>query len=55
VEVVGAQPHGEREVLGPDLPDGVQGLEQEALAVAVAAAVGVGALVGEREKKLAAR
>ena len=48
VEVVRAQPHGQRQVLGPHRADGVQRLEVEPGPVLQAAAVGVGALVGQR-------
>ncbi|MBP6813649.1 MAG: hypothetical protein KA169_02085 [Burkholderiaceae bacterium] len=54
VQVVAAQTHRQRTVFGPDRTHRVQRLEQEARAVGHAAAVLVGALVGQRRKEAGA-
>ena len=54
VEVVRAEPHREGQAFGPDGADGVQCLAMEAEAVVEAAAVFVGALVGERGEEAGA-
>ncbi|MCO5578383.1 hypothetical protein L7F22_032224 [Adiantum nelumboides] len=51
VEVVGAQAHGQRILLRPHPADGVERLQQEPRAVLQAAAVGVGAAVGDRREE----